>query len=79
MIASATFCLANDRQGQGQREMQSPPAEAISACSEKSDGDSCTVETPRGDTIDGTCENTPDGKYFACKPSDMGHNRPSQR
>jgi hypothetical protein len=49
-----------------------PPKEAISACSNKSSGESCNITTPRGDTLSGTCENTPDGKYFACKPADEG-------
>lgn len=46
-----------------------PPQEAISACDNKSEGSSCTFESPRGDSPKGTCENTPDGKYFACKPN----------
>jgi len=26
------------------------------------------MKTPRGDIVEGTCKNTPDEKYFACKP-----------
>ena len=78
-VVSAIVCFANDREGQGQREMRTPPAEAISACSGKNDGDSCSVTTPRGDTLEGTCSNTPDGKYFACKPNNMRNGRPPQK
>ncbi len=52
-----------------------PPQEAISACQNKDKGTSCSVETPRGDTLKGTCENTPDGKYFACKPDNHREER----
>ena len=45
-----------------------PPKEAISACENKTEGTSCSVNTPRGDTLEGTCKNTPDNKYFVCEP-----------
>jgi len=45
-----------------------PPQEAIEACANEDAGTSCTVETPRGDVLEGTCQNTPDKKYFACVP-----------
>ena len=51
------------RGGNGQ-----PPKEAISACKNKDEGTSCSVNTPRGDTLEGTCQNTPDDKYFVCMP-----------
>jgi hypothetical protein len=43
-----------------------PPAEAISACSGKSSGTSCSMSTPQG-SLSGQCLNTPDGA-FACVP-----------
>lgn len=78
LILSATFCFSNSNGNdrQGQREMREPPSEAISICESQSAGDSCSVTTPRGDTVEGTCENTPDDKYFACKPSNMQNHRP---
>jgi len=81
LLIGAIFCFANDEQraNHGQREMRTPPQEAITACKSKSEGDSCEVESPRGDTLQGTCQNTPDGKYFACKPENMGGNKPPQR
>lgn len=64
-VVGTVFSFAN----QGQRPAGgTPPAEAISACKGLETGTSCEVQTPRGDTVKGTCENTPDKKYFACKP-----------
>lgn len=66
----ATISLANQNSNEGgDREMREPPAEAISICEGQSEGDSCSMTTPRGDTMEGTCKNTPDGKYFVCMPS----------
>ncbi|CAA6804880.1 MAG: Unknown protein [uncultured Sulfurovum sp.] len=47
---------------------RTPPPAAIEICEGQDEGSSCTMETPRGDTVEGTCKNTPDGLYFACKP-----------
>jgi len=69
-LVTATLSLANQNSNQ-QREMREPPKEAISICEGKSEGDTCSMETPRGDTVKGTCQNTPDDKYFACMPE--GH------
>ena len=67
LMLSATMMYAQD---QSRRE---PPKEAISACKDKSTDDSCSMTTPRG-TLEGTCKNTPDKKYFACMPSNMSDN-----
>ena len=53
------------RGGNGQ-----PPKEAIEACVGEEEGTTCTVETPRGDTLEGTCQDTPNKQHFACKPND---------
>ena len=74
---SLLFCITV--YAQQNREERKPPQEAISICEGKSDGDTCTVKTPRGDTLEGTCSNTPDNKYFACKPNNMNNNRPPKR
>ncbi len=66
--------MPGDMQQGGKR---TPPPEAISACSGKSEDDACSVTTPRGDTMEGTCRNTPDGEYFACIPK--GHRPPQER
>lgn len=49
-------------------EKRTPPQEAIDICKGLDTGAECTMTTPRGDSVTGTCENTPDNKYFACKP-----------
>lgn len=56
-----------------------PPENAISVCEGKADQSSCTMEGRRGDQLSGTCENTPDGAYFACKPSHRGGRRGSSQ
>ena len=38
------------------RRHQGPPPEAYTACEEKSEGDTAEFESPRGDTVTGTCE-----------------------
>lgn len=73
----ATFSLATllsamppqGGQGMGDRK---PPQVAIDACEDKEEGTTCQVTTPRGDTLSGTCKNTPDDKYFVCMPDNMG-------
>jgi hypothetical protein len=37
-------------------ERMGPPPEAIEACKNKSEGDSVTFTTPRGDSIKATCQ-----------------------
>jgi hypothetical protein len=69
-LVAATIVMANQNSNErgGQREMREPPQEAISICEGQSEGNSCSVTSPRGDTLEGTCKNTPDEKYFACIP-----------
>lgn len=38
------------------RRHQGPPPEAYTACEGKSEGDTAEFESPRGDTVTGTCE-----------------------
>lgn len=44
-----------------------PPQEALTACSSKSLGSSCSFTTPRG-TITGTCDAPPGVSWVGCKP-----------
>jgi YHYH protein len=44
-----------------------PPQEALTACSAKSAGGSCSFTGGRGETISGTCQ-TPQGSTLACVP-----------
>lgn len=53
----------------GPRRTGAPPAEAQAACTGKASGSACQFEGPPG-LETGTCESTPDGKFFGCKPAD---------
>lgn len=44
-----------------------PPQEAITACSKKTQGASCSFTGGRGETVSGTCD-TPPGSSLACVP-----------
>jgi len=71
LIVSSTLCFANGPQnGQGPKNGV-PPEEAISICEGLNSGDTCNMTTPNGDSISGTCQNTPDKKYFVCMPEGM--------
>ena len=51
----------------GQR--RGPPPEAIEACADKSEGDSCGFSGRQGEAVEGTCFAPPsEGKALACKP-----------
>ena len=60
----------------GPNQEGKPPKEAISACAGKDTGIACEMKTPRGDTLSGTCKNTPDKKYFVCMPDNMPERPP---
>lgn len=44
------------QEGRGQGGERRPPPEAFEACENKSEGDSVTVETRRGDSLSATCQ-----------------------
>ena len=54
-IAFVSFGNGALAQRQGGRP-QGPPPEAYTACEGKSEGDTAEFESPRGDTVTGTCE-----------------------
>ncbi|WP_420266589.1 hypothetical protein [Candidatus Magnetominusculus dajiuhuensis] len=58
-------------------ESRIPPQPAIDACTGKSDGTTCNMNTPGG-AVTGICVYTPDRKYFACHPGDMKQRAPQQ-
>ncbi|TIH19225.1 DUF1566 domain-containing protein [Marinifilum sp. JC120] len=60
--------------GQGRGNRQGPPEEAFTACNGKSQGDECTVETPRG-KLSGLCMSR--GEQTFCVPE--GHGRGGMR
>jgi len=48
------------------RHHQGPPPEAYTACEDKSTGDIAEFESPRGDTVTGTC--VEDGNRLVLRP-----------
>lgn len=53
-----------------------PPAEAIEACADKAENDSCSFSSPRGDMVEGSCISPPRGEgSLACAPGG-GHRPP---
>lgn len=55
----------SNRGGQGNRR-KGPPPEAYTACENKADGDTAQFESPRGETVTGTCEQ--DGEKLVLRP-----------
>ena len=51
-------------------DKRTPPKEAIEICVGQEEGSECRMNTPRGELL-GTCQNTPDKKYFVCMPENM--------
>jgi len=49
----------------------SPPPEAYTACKEKSEGDTAEFVSPRGDTVNGTCEQ--EGDRLVLRPDNPPH------
>jgi hypothetical protein len=50
-----------------------PPAEAIEACQNLADSVSCSITTPREETLDGTCRIPPRLKQLVCVPENKKH------
>lgn len=59
----------------GHSQSRQPPQEAIDICKYKSSKESCSITTLKGETLEGTCQDTPDGKYFVCMPENMPKHR----
>ena len=72
MAALSISACSSDNQRGGKRGGGSegkPPAEAFEACASKSEGQSCTVSSSRGE-MSGTCKAPPKGEgELACVPA----------
>lgn len=55
----------NGKGGHGNRR-KGPPPEAYTACENKTDGDTAQFESPRGETVTGTCEQ--EGEKMVLRP-----------
>ena len=77
LVLAFTYTVQAQRGG-GSGPRRGPPQEAFAACDGKSEGDSCSVETPRG-TLEGTCGRPPRGEdeRLVCMPP-RGEGPPSR-
>ena len=67
MAAVSTPAMAEENRSGG-HQRGAPPQEAFDACSSQSEGDSCEVTTPRGDTLEGQCRTPPNLSELVCVP-----------
>ncbi len=74
LIALTTIVLISgaahaepDENDNSRREHRGPPAEALEACANAVQGDPCSFEGQRGESLDGNCE-APNDKPLACRP-----------
>jgi len=72
LIAFNSFDNESFAQQQGRRH-QGPPPEAYTACEGKSEGDTAEFESPRGDTVTGTCEM--EGERLVLRPDNPPDHR----
>src|SRR5262245_58668190 len=71
----ALFSITGARSAEAEGPRRGPPPEAIAACEDLEQGDACSV-THDERTLEGTCEETPDGA-LACRPEGgRGHRSP---
>ena len=64
-LASSLFDTAALARESGRRH-HGPPPEAYAACEDKSEGDPAEFDSPRGDTVTGTC--VQDGDRLVLRP-----------
>lgn len=66
LLSTASLCYA---QPGGGREPHGPPTEALEACAELMEGDSCSFTGRRDDIVEGTCILIPKSDdTLACAP-----------
>ena len=51
------------------QERGKPPAEAFEACEGKSEGDTVSITSPQGDTVEGTCKTMRGGDDLIAVPA----------
>jgi len=77
LIAGVAYAEDDERQ-ERQPEHARPPEVAIEACAAAVQGDQCSFEGRRGESLQGTCE-APDDKPLACRPEGGPPPRPVQQ
>lgn len=67
LLLVGTAYAQSDQENKPRREHRGPPEAALEACATFVQGDPCSFEGQRDDTLQGTCE-APDDKPLACRP-----------
>ncbi|MBN2387541.1 MAG: glycosyltransferase family 39 protein [Anaerolineales bacterium] len=62
--------------GTDRGQLPNPPQEAVAACAGLTAGEACTVQLPRGGTVDGTCGQVQ--LLLICEPRDRAGQLPAQ-
>ena len=66
LVASAAYAESEEKD-ESRREHRGPPEVALEACSNSVQGDPCSFEGRRGESLEGSCE-APSDKPLACRP-----------
>ena len=66
LVAGAAYA-ESDEDTKPHRGHRGPPEAALEACSSSVQGDPCSFEGRRGDSLDGNCE-AHDDEALACRP-----------
>lgn len=61
--------VGQDKQSAPEGKRRGPPPEALAACKGKSAGTECSFQSPRGDTVSGTCFAPKADLPLGCRPS----------
>ena len=69
ILLFATAAAEDGENEERQRNHGKPPKVALEACAAAVQGDQCSFEGRRGETLQGSCE-APQDKPLACRPKD---------
>ncbi len=84
LVWTGTAAAGQNEDRPDRRGNHEPPQAALDACVAAVEGDSCAVETDRGDTISGICAMPPRAEALVCVPEggpggQGGPRRPGKR
>lgn len=71
-LASHAEPVEAQDQADNDRKRRKPPRQAMEACENASNGDTCSFEGREGESVSGTCHRPPGdtSKPLACRPND---------
>ena len=78
LLLTSTAIAESDEDNKPRREHRGPPEVALEACANLVQGDACSFEGRRGESLEGSCE-APDDKPLACRPAGGRPNRGLER